>query len=141
MRNAGVVFERIDARTLGDIRADRVQQALKDMRAGEGGISVQTSNHHLRAVKQFTKWAVAGELLSEDPLRSLRPLNAKVDRRRVRRAFSAEELRRLLDAASHGPEHKGLTGEARALLYRLAAQTGLRASEIQSLKRSSVDLD
>jgi len=141
VRNTRVVFEAIGARVLGDVRADRVQQALKNLRAGEGGLSVQTTNHHLRAVKQFCKWAVASELLTEDPLRLLKPLNAKVDRRRERRAFSAEELRRLLDTTSHGPEHKGLTGEARALLYRLAVQTGLRANEIRSLKRSSLDLE
>ena len=140
VRNARVVFEAIGAKALGDIQARPVHNELKKLRGGSGGISTQTSNHHLRAARQFCKWAVASGLLSEDPLRSLKPLNVKVDRRRRRRAFPLVALRSLLAATEGGETYKGLDGPTRSLLYRLAAETGLRANELASLRVSSFDL-
>ncbi len=72
-------------------------------------------------------------LAAEDPLRTLRPLNARADRKRLRRALSQGELQKLLAAASAGPERFGLSGRARGLVYRFAAESGLRAGEVRSL--------
>ena len=52
----------------------------------------------------------------------------------------AFELTSLLDGTETGVERCGLSGHARALLYRLIAETGLRASEARSLKVSSLSL-
>ena len=44
-----------------DISASRVQKFLAELRQGndkEVGLSVQTSNHYLRAIKQFSRWLV-----------------------------------------------------------------------------------
>ena len=140
VRNARVVFEAIGAKTLGEIRAQPVHQALKELRSGKGAVSAQTSNHHLRSARQFCKWAVATGLMTEDPLRSLKPLNVKVDRRRIRRAFPLKDLQALLEVTESGPDYKGLSGADRALIYRLAAETGLRLKEIASLRVPSFDL-
>ena len=48
-------------------------------------------------------------------------------------------MRRLLEAATAGPKRFGMEGDERALLYRVAAETGLRFKELQSLKVSSFD--
>ena len=78
---------------------------------------------------------------NESPLSHLDGLNVKTDRRRDRRALSVEQLRKLLDSTRQGPELKGMTGPERAMLYRLAVETGLRAGELRSLTHSSFDFD
>jgi integrase len=65
----------------------------------------------------------------------------RTDRRHDRRALTIEELRRLLAAAQTGPERFGIGGAERALVYRLAVESGLRANELRSLTRGSFDLD
>ena len=57
-----------------------------------------------------------------------------------RRAMSSAELRRLLDAAEAGPAREGIPGPMRALLYRVAAETGLRAGELRRLRRRDLHL-
>jgi site-specific recombinase XerD len=39
-----------------DVSASRVQKFLADLRSS--GLSIQTSNHYLRAIKQFSRWLV-----------------------------------------------------------------------------------
>lgn len=57
----------------------------------------------------------------------------------VRRALLQEELWRLIEAAERRIPFRDLTGEDRAVLYLLAAFTGLRASELASLTDGSFD--
>ena len=64
---------------------------------------------------------------SETPLAHLQGQIVRTDRRHDRRALSVEELRRLLAAAQKGPERFGLGWAERAIVYRLAAESGLRA--------------
>lgn len=60
-------------------------------------------------------------------------LNTRVDRRHDRRALSADEFSRLLQAAEKGRLVEATPGADRAMLYILAAWTGLRKGEIGSL--------
>jgi len=78
---------------------------------------------------------------NQDPLEFMSGLNVRVDQRRVRRALTPDECRRLLAATALGPHRHGMDGPERALLYRLALETGLRASELKSLTRGDFDLD
>lgn len=68
-------------------------------------------------------------------------MNVGTDKRRPRRAFELDEIRRLLEATAAAPRRFGMAGHARALLYRLAIETGLKASELRSLTASSFDFD
>lgn len=77
---------------------------------------------------------------SQSPLAHLQGLNVKTDRRHDRRAFSVDELLWLLRTTDVRPERFGMTGPARAMLYRLAAETGLRSAELRSLTRGSFAL-
>jgi integrase len=77
----------------------------------------------------------------ENPLAHLQGLNVKTDRRHDRRALSHEELRCLLESTELAAERFGMPGCARALLYRLAVETGLRAAELRSLTRGSFALE
>jgi len=128
-----------------DIVASTVQAYLAEMRDGDGddddGISIQTSNYYLTAVKGFCRWMVKDQRATQNPIDHLENLNANTDRKRIRRALSVDELIKLLTKTASQPERYGMTGHERALLYRLAVETGLRASELGSLTRASFDYD
>jgi len=124
-----------------DISASRVQQYLAEQRSGDEGISAQTFNFYLQAIKQFAKWMVSDRRATESPVGHLRGLNVRTDRRHDRRALEPDEIRRLLEATRAAPERFGMTGCERALLYRLAIETGLRVGELRSLTVSSFDFD
>lgn len=64
-------------------------------------------------------------------------LNEKADRRRRRRILPDNDFCRLLTAIEKAAVNFGMTGEERMLLYWLAAETGLRWSEIKSLRGTS----
>jgi len=131
-------------RFFADISASRVMSYLHELYTDtedKRGISAQTFNFYLQAIKQFCRWMVKDRRANESPVTHLGGLNVRTDRRHDRRALTVDELRRLLDNTRHGPEHKGMTGPERAMLYRLAVETGLRAGEIRSLTRASFDLD
>ena len=123
---------------LADLSASRVAGYLSDRRAV--GLGTATSNHYLTAVKGFTHWLVKDRRAADDVLVHLGRINAKADVRRERRTLSPADFGLLVTAAEAGPERYGLSGSDRALLYRTAAYTGLRASELASLSAKSFDL-
>ena len=116
-----------------------------DKADGQGGVkpgvSPATSNYHLAALKSFCRWMVSDRRASESPVAHLDGLNARTDRRRVRRALDVEEIRWLLDTTRNGPQRYGMTGPARAMLYRVAIESGLRRGELASLTRASFALE
>jgi integrase len=124
-----------------DLSASRVEKYLADLHNDGAGISRQTGNYYLQAVKQFARWMVQDRRALESPVQHLKGLNTRTDRRHDRRALSPDEIRRLLEATTAEPERFGMTGTGRALLYRAAIETGLRANELRSLKVSSFDFD
>src|SRR5262249_28600892 len=86
---------------IGDLSASRVQAFLKHLR--EEGRSIQTSNHYLRAIKQFSRWLVKDRRAADDPLAHVSMLNVATDRRHDRRPFTETELAAVLKAAETGP--------------------------------------
>lgn len=116
-------------------------QRKRSRKDGRQGMSVQTSNHYLRAMKQFTRWLLRQKRLSVDPLTHLDLLNVDVDRRHDRRALSDSEVERLLAATLAGSTVMKMEPTERHMLYVLALSTGLRASELASLKRESISLE
>jgi len=122
-----------------ELSASKVKAWLADLR--KSGRSSQTSNHYLRAIKQFTRWMVRNRRMPDDPLNVLEMINVKTDRRHVRRALSDAEWACVIETAKHGPKAFNMTGADRAMLYRVAAYTGLRASELASLTTESFDLE
>jgi len=126
---------------ISDIDGFRVEVFLGELR--ESGLSVQTCNHYLSALRQFVRWLVRNRRTVENPIAHLEPGNVELDRRRVRRALSADEIERLLVAAANSPQTVyGLTGaDDRFVVYYLALGSGLRASEVASLTPESFHLD
>jgi len=117
-----------------DIDAARVAELKRE------GAGARAINARLTAFKSFTRWMFRNERLRTDPMMQVPKLNAKADRRRCRRALSDEELAWLIAAARKAPTFQSMTGPERAMLYRLAVETGLRASELRSLTPESFGL-
>jgi integrase len=100
---------------LKHLSANAVQRYLAERR--EKGLSRQTSNHYLRAIKQFSRWLVRDRRNPHAPLIHLAMLNVTVDRRHDRRPLSEEEFGRLVEAAMAGPEVVCIPGPDRAMMY------------------------
>jgi len=127
------------ATRISDLQPSAVQGALAHLRDVEGR-SLQTCNHYLRAIKQFSRWLKRDGRCRDDALAHLAGYNVKLDRRHDRRSLTDEELARLIEAAQGSEPIGGLDGPTRAMLYRLAVETGLRASELGSLTPASFEL-
>ncbi len=136
----------------GDISASRVERFLADLRKDKlvkteekpktvRGISAQTFNFYLQAIKQFCRWMVLDQRASESPVKHLQKVNVKPDRRQDRRALKPDEIQALLEATATAPKRYGMCGYERYLLYRFATETGLRANEIRTLTVGSFDFD
>jgi len=136
---AGWIIGRCRFVTWGEIRASKVERYLADLR--ERGLSIQSSNYYLQAIKQFCRWMVQDGRANHSPVQYLKPLNPRVDRRHDRAAFTPDEVAKLLAVTERQPTRYGMTGHERSLLYRLAVETGLRRNELASLTVSSFDFD
>lgn len=100
----------------------------------------RTSNYYLAACKQFTRWLVKDRRAPHDPLAYLSPLNTEGDESRTRRAATAEQFKKLVDAARASKRRRKVCGADRAMLYMVASFTGFRAAELASLTPESFDL-
>lgn len=140
LQRAAMVLDGIGARRWADVDGELVERYLSGRRAG--GLSVRSSNHMLTAARGFARWMVRTGRAGSDPLAELAPLNAETDRRRRRRALTPSEARRLIRAAESSPRVVDrMTGEQRALVYRVALGTGLRRAELARLRVGDFDLD
>jgi len=139
VRRVRAILEGCKFRRLDKISAQRVHDFLTNLRAA--GTGVQTSNYYLTAIKGFCQWLVKDRRAGDNPLAHLERLNAETDIRVERRSLSPEEFARLVKAARGSEEMaRGLSGPDRAMLYTVAAYTGLRASELASLGPQSLTL-
>ena len=125
-------------KTAADIDAVKVEAHKADLL--RDGRSRSNINHHLTAFKSFTKWLHRNDRIARDPMPQVAKLNAKVDRRHVRRALSDDELAHLFRVTGAGGTVRRLTGPERVMAYRVAMETGLRASEVGSLTPRSFNL-
>jgi integrase len=123
---------------MSDTSGSKVLKYLADRR--RGGLSIRTSNFYLQAAKQFGNWLVADGRTSENPLAYPQGQNPQTDIRHPRRALTLDELTKLLEIAAKGRKHHNMTGKTRAMLYKLAANTGFRANELASLTWQSFNL-
>jgi excisionase family DNA binding protein len=105
------------------------------------GLSVQTANHYIAALKGFCRWLVRDRRLGENPVEHVQGGNPATDRRHDRRELPVEELVRVLEAARASPRaFRGLTGPDRYNLYLCACGSGFRADELAALRPESFAL-
>jgi site-specific recombinase XerD len=125
---AGCTFK-----SIGQITPSGVANWLRHQRDANA-FGKATSNDYLVAAKAFCNWLVRERRFGHNPLSHLQRLNADTDVRRKRRVMTPEELELLIAAAEKSKDKLGrMRGSDRAIVYRLAAFTGLRAQEIASL--------
>jgi len=92
--------------------------------------SARTLNHYLQAMVSFLNWMERMGRIKGNPLKFVGKIDDRGKSKRVRRAFTDEELRRLV--AGSGP---------RGIIYLVAARTGLRQDELRHLIWEDVQLD
>ncbi len=129
-----------------DIDAEALRATLAAWRRGRlvkgkpRPMSNRTSNAYLMAIKSFLNWMRRYRGAGVNPLDCVSMQDVRLTPRRERRALTDHELRSLIASAQAGPERFGVSGPERAIIYELAATTGLRASEIRSLVAGDFDL-
>ncbi len=103
-------------------------------------ISTKTKRHHIACFKQFINYLSEIGRLPKNNFKLIKlPKVLQADQRHPRRALTADEVARLIRAAENGLPFRGISGAERALIYRLAVETGLRYNEIKTLKVSDFD--
>lgn len=120
------------------LTAAKIQAAL-----AASGLSAQSQNHCRASLRAFFRWLRdEGRHAGPIPTARVAVRNVETDRRRARRSLSVEEFVALLDATeASAATYRGFDPQARSLLYRLAAGTGLRANELRRLEVRSFRLD
>ncbi len=134
-----IFFEGCEFRLPTDIDANTVYRYLGERRKS-GEISQRTFNCYLGFAQHFCEWMKKEQRTAANPLEHLEGVTETV-KKRERRAIRQEDLMRLLEKTRAAEERFGMTGEERWLLYVLACQTGMRASDLRRLKVGSFDLD
>lgn len=139
------IFERAKVGTIADLRTSdvstKVEAVVWDLMKGEEAVSAPTAARAGKHARQFTRWLWRKKkAIDHDPLAGLDlPSQAGQGRRR---AFLPGELAALDDATRVSERvFRGLTGQERALLYLVAAGTGLRAGELAALTTDFIDLE
>lgn len=122
-----------------EIDGERVRLKLAEwMRREVKPMSAQTANHYLASAQHFCEYLRSRKALVANPIEGVERWNTKLNRKRLRRVIGDDEFARLLNVARLGEEMNGIGGPARAVLYLVAAYSGYRASELQSLKVGQV---
>jgi integrase len=92
--------------------------------------SPRTLNHYLQGMVSFLNWMERVGRIKTNPLKHVLKVDERGQRRRVRRAFTDDELRKLV----HGSGKRGI-------IYLTAARTGLRQEELRQLTWADVSLE
>jgi len=96
-------------------------------------------NHYLTAVKSFVRYLVDIELLSKNPLMSIKKLNQEVGQRKKRRALTEEEVERLLQTVATRKYRTKKKTTEQILIYRLLLGTGFRSTELSLLTPNQIN--
>jgi integrase len=151
-------------KSLRDVKRETIEKWL--LTGANATRSARTRNMYLGAIRGLMRWCVETERVLVDPLVRLRRADERADRRRQPRAFTPDELARLLSAAQRRPIEQGelytrgwrrkqpgvrlrpetrskleRLGRERALIYKTLVTTGLRLGELAAVRIRDVVLD
>ncbi len=105
-------------------------QSFEAWRNTNGDKAAKTLNHYLDSVRFLLNWMVEDGRLKENPLRRLKKIPLSGNEKRVRRALTPDEVRRLLATA----------GDMMPV-FAMAVYTGLRRAELEGLQWGDLELD
>lgn len=94
-------------------------------------LSAKTVNDYLATMRGFIRWLMKQNLAAFDPLKNVERVEARGRRVRQRRAFTVDEVARLLQAAPLD----------RRRFYLTAYYTGLRRAELMALEWGDIQAD
>ena len=134
------LFQDCKIDNLTKLRRETIQQWIADELQRKKR-SINTINGYTIAIKSFAQYLTDIGIFTSNPLKAIRQNNAELDRRKIRRAMTQNEIDRLLQTTAMGDKQNGLLSEERALLYRLLLGTGLRSTELSLLTPSQIDLE
>jgi len=92
--------------------------------------AARTKNHYLQGMVSFLNWMERVGRIKTNPLKNFPKVDERGQKKRVRRAFTDEELVKVIEGS--GP---------RGIIYFTAARTGLRQEELRQLQWSDVRLE
>jgi integrase len=92
--------------------------------------SARTLNHYLQGMVSFLNWMERVGRVKANPLKHVAKVDERGQRRRTRRAFTDEELYKLVNGS--GP---------RGIIYLTAGRTGLRQEELRQLTWADLSLE
>jgi len=147
-----------------DLNSDVLSRWLQDKT--DDGMEARTRNSYREPMNTFGNWAVSKGFLHYNPFKTIPKLREEIDVRHERRAFTGEEIEKLLKAAEKRPLHdvtiisrgprKGTfrteinertrkeairLGLERRLIYATLLYTGLRKNELASITFGQVFLN
>ncbi len=123
-----------------DVNAIELERVLDEWQENpDKRLSTRTANYYRAAAKQFCKWMFEHGKASENPLRVVKQRTVKDEDKR--RALTPEGCQRLISAAYDAPVVADMPGPERAMMYRLALETGMRYSELRTLKKRNLAFD
>ena len=124
-------------KVISDLDASRFTAYMNGL-----NLAVKTKRHYIATMKQFTQWLNDTGRLSKNNFKLIKtPKVLQRDQVHPRRALTANEVARLIRAAENGRPFRSISGAERALIYRLAVESGLRFNEIVTLKVSDFNFD
>ena len=92
--------------------------------------SPRTLNHYLQGMISFLNWMEKVGRIKVNPLKNVAKADERGKQKRVRRAFTDEELRKMVAGSAE-----------RGIIYFTAARTGLRQEELKQLTWGDLHLD
>lgn len=126
---------------LTDISVAKIRTTVADLKMANSDrpLSEQTKQHYAKANKQFTRWCSIEGYMPADTLATWHVSEVTVERH-PRDRLQPDELALLIETTRKSTVViLGYSGEERAWLYRLAAYTGFRRSELAALTDRSFD--
>ncbi len=168
IRDTGNAIARV-ANDCGFKRLRDIQRVLVErwlLKQAQLGMAARTRNTHQIALVALCNWCLREARLLNNPLAGMPRANEAADRRRERRPLTLEEIGKLLKAAEERPLYEKMLitrgkdkgtlrakisdqtkramlrlGRDRAMFYRVAIYTGLRAGELASRTLADLHLD
>ncbi len=107
---------------------DVTPHSFEAWRARQAGLSAKTLNEYRAAIFGLSGWLESR--VGTNAIRSVGKVAMSDDPKRRRRAFTPEELRRLID-----------TSGERGIVYLVAASTGIRRGELEQIQWRDVHID
>lgn len=124
---------------LSDISANGLEDWTVLLR--DEGRGARTVRSYINAVQMFCNWLVRRKCLLGNPVAGVEKPKLKSGRIFNRRMLLEDEWKWLSKfLAASTKVRKGMTAEARRLMYWTAVETGLRSNELRSLVKANVKL-